>query len=334
MNSIALQLASASSNPNGGGLSADNYEIIVVDDGSADSSVSIIEKYKENSPVSIRLFCKSNGGVSSARNYGLDNAKGEYIWFVDADDYVFGGSISKLTDILSSCDYDAVWLDSRAVPDSTTISLSSDAEKGIVKVMTGWEFLEKWKPTYTVWRFIFKRQAIKDSRFHTSVKIHEDGLYIAELMPHLEKVGITDICAYAYVTNNGSASRRSRDFDESIGIGINTALELRRVVDRYAEELKIYPTINAEYRQRIGYYTFMYCLWPCLKQKVGINTALRAISRLTQLGLYPVDRPTCNGVYNVSYSKLLTALWHLSRSKWLFIVTLSLYKVACKIKST
>ena len=63
------------------------YEIIVVNDGTKDNSVQVIEKYitPENN---IRLIHRKNGGLSAARNTGLKEAKGEYVWFVDSDDWI------------------------------------------------------------------------------------------------------------------------------------------------------------------------------------------------------------------------------------------------------
>ena len=71
-----------------------NYEVLIVNDGSPDNSQKIIDEYckKDNR---IKSFIKKNGGVSSARNYGLERAEGEYIWFVDGDDFIDGNNIEK-----------------------------------------------------------------------------------------------------------------------------------------------------------------------------------------------------------------------------------------------
>lgn len=66
----------------------DEMEILVVDDGSTDSSREIIEKYAETYPKKICAFYKENGGQASARNYALARAKGDYLGFVDSDDWV------------------------------------------------------------------------------------------------------------------------------------------------------------------------------------------------------------------------------------------------------
>ena len=65
-----------------------DIEIIVVNDGSPDNSQNIIDTYVKKYPKKIKAFSKKNGGQGSARNYGLKYAKGEYIAFVDSDDYV------------------------------------------------------------------------------------------------------------------------------------------------------------------------------------------------------------------------------------------------------
>lgn len=65
----------------------EDWEILLIDDGSKDRSAQICKQYAEQYP-NVKLISKSNGGVSSARNYGLDLAKGEFIFFLDSDDFV------------------------------------------------------------------------------------------------------------------------------------------------------------------------------------------------------------------------------------------------------
>lgn len=76
-----------------------DYEIILVDDGSPDGSGAICEEYADRDGR-VRVFHKENGGLSSARNYGIDRAKGKYVLFVDSDDYVDAGLCAALHEAL------------------------------------------------------------------------------------------------------------------------------------------------------------------------------------------------------------------------------------------
>lgn len=73
----------------------DNYEILLINDGSTDGSKEIIKYYEENYDKVIS-FSKENGGQSSARNYGISKAKGKYLAFIDADDYIDNSFLEKM----------------------------------------------------------------------------------------------------------------------------------------------------------------------------------------------------------------------------------------------
>lgn len=77
----------------------DNIEIILVDDGSTDNSPLICDEYNKNY-ANVKAFHKENGGLSSARNYGIENAKGEYITFLDSDDYIHPSFVDRLVQLL------------------------------------------------------------------------------------------------------------------------------------------------------------------------------------------------------------------------------------------
>ncbi|WP_435524671.1 glycosyltransferase family 2 protein [Chryseobacterium indoltheticum] len=76
--------------------SLQDIEIIVVNDGSSDGSENIIQQYSEKYPGKIKAFIKENGGLSDARNFGIEKATGDYLGFVDSDDYVSGMMFAEM----------------------------------------------------------------------------------------------------------------------------------------------------------------------------------------------------------------------------------------------
>lgn len=83
------------------GVSAEDYEIICIDDGSTDESPAILDEYATRYP-NLRVVHKANEGVSVARNVALDMAQGEYIWFIDSDDFIQRNVLPDIFEILRS----------------------------------------------------------------------------------------------------------------------------------------------------------------------------------------------------------------------------------------
>ncbi len=163
-----------------------NFELILVDDGSKDGSGTICDEYakKDNR---IRVFHKGNGGVSSARNLGLDNARGEWIYFVDSDDELLPGGLQTLVDGICD-DVDIVGggyerFGSKgelleAVDERVTTTLSKEETLLIVS---------NDRPKYYsylgyMWMWMFRSSVIRSHhlRFDTSIKIKEDTLFLVQ----------------------------------------------------------------------------------------------------------------------------------------------------------
>jgi len=96
----------------------DVFEIIVVNDGTPDDSMTIVSKHADKH-TNLRIINQKNQGLSRSRNVGIENAKGDYIWFVDSDDWVENGFLSKLISLLSISDKDVLMIKLREISEDT-----------------------------------------------------------------------------------------------------------------------------------------------------------------------------------------------------------------------
>ncbi len=184
-------------------------EILIIDDGSTDGTNELIRDYAERDSR-IRLITQSNKGVSVARNTGLKSALGEYVLFVDADDYLEPNMIKKLYQVyrnnpktdLVICGYDEIIKDKIHLPE-----LKCDEELSRI------QFLRNIFMLYSVKGFLFNKlfrmSIIKDNKLWLNEKIYicEDLLFCCEYGMHIQKAKYVSGTFYHYVVNEGSATR-------------------------------------------------------------------------------------------------------------------------------
>lgn len=190
-------------------------EIIVVDDGSIDNSGNIINKYAHDFPQKIKIFHKQNGGVTSARLYGIEKASGEWIGFVDGDDKVekdmyelLLANAIKYDAQISHCGYQMMFEDGRVNHFYNTGRLVlQDRERGIKDLIEG-VFIEP-----GLCNKLFHKKLLHDlickKVMPKDIKINEDLLMNYYLFSGANKAIFEDKCKYHYMVRNNSASRQT-----------------------------------------------------------------------------------------------------------------------------
>lgn len=154
-----------------------DFELILVDDGSQDRTLSII-KEQAAKDARIRVFSKSNGGVSSARNYGLDIATGEWVAFIDADDKIDKDYLLHLMEYSVEADIVIGGFQSFG----TELLVNKFNNRGGYDEQTIGSFFSnnlKKMPLGVPWGKIYKRQIIESNHLRFDEKIHfnEDSLF-------------------------------------------------------------------------------------------------------------------------------------------------------------
>lgn len=178
----------------------DNIEIICVDDGSTDSAPQIIDDYERRYPNLVKAYHKENGGEFTTRNYGLERATGEYVTFVDTDDYVELNWAEKLYNAAKENDADM------AVCGFERIDL--DTGKMVGQDMTGFGTCVKQinpKDDFVLfinpapWNKIYKREKVKNLRF-LPFRGFNDTMFLTSCFIKMDKIAfIPDVLNHYYL---------------------------------------------------------------------------------------------------------------------------------------
>ncbi len=221
-----------------------DIEILIINDGSPDESGSICKKYTDNYSC-VRYFEKENGGVSSARNLGLDEATGEYVLFVDSDDYVAQNYFEtierhrkeKLPDLL-------LFGYQNFGSNNNSWNTGDYYVYGEREVSRKVDLAIREYLFSSLWSKAFKRSIIKDNnlKFDIDLLIGEDQAFIFQFALYVKNiVSISETLYYVGIENAGSLSRKCRDYlAEQLLKGNIDMLEALDNVDISEESREIY----------------------------------------------------------------------------------------------
>lgn len=177
-----------------------DFEILLINDGSTDNSGKICDEYAQKDNR-IRVFHKKNGGVSSARNVGLDNAKGEWLAFIDADDWI---DVNYL--IIENYNNADVIEKSYIICDELHTIYTCFAKN--IKFNSQEDFF-RWyvnKRNNALWNKIIKRELTIGHYFDNNVQMGEDFLFFLSFISQIQKYQYSTIGIYYYFKRSDSAT--------------------------------------------------------------------------------------------------------------------------------
>lgn len=210
-----------------------NIEIILVDDGSTDGSGAVLDSYEDER---IRVVHKEHGGVSRARNAGLEIAQGRYIMFADADDRAASDMVERLLTCAAGEQADvAVCRHEKIYPDGTAAGdggcdeiLRLSGPEALVRVNYGSGI------TASVWDKIYRAECLEGIRFPEDVRIGEDYSFIADVFMKAGKVVAIPDILYYYVQRRTSVCHQGFTL-ESYGVLDNYLSVYQRQKERLPE---------------------------------------------------------------------------------------------------
>ena len=244
-----------------------DFEVIIVNDGSTDKSLSICEFFASKYPC-VKLINQSNKGLSGARNTGFGLALGQYIWFVDSDDYLQKNSLMILYNTLINTNVDVLGFSNYHFIEKTQI-LKENNINPETAILTNLELINQ-NLLFEIapWIYTYKHTFLKNNNisFREDIKIHEDEFYLIEILSKLKTIKFISDRLYIYRIRPNSLMRSHRIGDKLYSFSqlIYFSLTLKnnylnrtywdnRLMNNFQHFYKLYFNLNDEHlRKQFG----------------------------------------------------------------------------------
>lgn len=269
-----------------------NFELILIDDGSPDNCPSICDNW-EKKDNRIKVLHKKNGGLSDARNYGVKYAKGEYITFIDSDDYVNSKYLEKLYNIIKTCNADIACAKHKYFSENDNL-INQDilTDNTIVS-----DYKESCKELFTTqkistmaWGKLYAKNIVDLFEFPIG-KNHEDTATICKYLYSSSKfknrIAISQDKIYYYRQTNSSitSTKSIKNLSDSLWAYVERARFFRKVNEKELEKMAWNAAVSCAIYQFIdcsdikGWHSkwFKYILIYIFEAKVGVYLKLKSV---------------------------------------------------------
>lgn len=260
----------------------DDYEIILIDDGSPDSCPAICDEYKEKYPDIVKVIHKKNEGCVIARNVGMEYASGEYIFFADSDDYLVADKTAELYKIAKDNQLDILQTSYFSGESFAT------AKKRIPKIemnsiLSHYDMEEKLCYSFKnellvfLWKNLYRREFLKSNgiSFDSNLRMAGDPPYNMWAYAKSEKFMAVDVPVYFYRIRENSLQRQKYIKDYDILINYQWSLKFK-YFEAYCSHNKLFYEDSGEYSVK--------ALLPMLLRRAYYNKAENRYKILKRIG--------------------------------------------------
>ena len=234
-------------------------EIILVDDGSTDSSGAICEEYARNYDI-IKIIHKKNEGSSSARNAGLEIAKGEYVCFIDSDDRIAKGSVKQILSFIKTQEFEICFMQAvKFYPDGSMQDLGDGICSADFKGKTLEQIIQylSARPKYpgSACTKIFQKAFLdkRSLRFLTDRKIAEDLGFVRDCLYLAETMSCLDVPFYEYRQNREGSKTNTFNYKKFFDL----SLFITETAELFCREKK---AVNNKAKGLMSFVAYEYCI--------------------------------------------------------------------------
>ncbi len=274
------------------GLLPNQYEIIIVDDGSKDSGGQIASNYAKQHE-NIQYFSQENAGPSVARNRGLDVSKGDYIYFLDADDFLATNVLDSLLELaeqnrLEILEFNTKEIGDGSIPDSLPLNL----EEVSVSVMDGISYIAELGFRNEAWRYIVHKNLLSGSGIKfIEGTLYEDVMFTASLFLEAKRIAKADLDVHRYVTVDNSIVR-SKDAAHNLKFinGMTYAVEkFHEMINSLDNSHVNYNQVVNKLKARQQALVSALLIRTFKHRLLNIEDLNKLLIKMNKLGAYPVD---------------------------------------------
>lgn len=288
------------------GLDVKKFEILLIDDGSSDNSMLIIKKLVRNH-TNINFLQQANKGPGAARNLGMKEATGDYIYFIDCDDYLIRGAFNNILELAQSNDLDVLGFGSKAVFDDQDYENETKFNFKIenpLDIQNGCNFIAHHNFQNEVWWYLTKRAYIEKTELtFPEGRMLEDVAFTAKLLIQAKKISYIPFKIHCYFRHS-----------ESI-LTISEPTHYQKLIDDYEKAVFDYEkvitlvkncseaAINRVKTRQQSFVFFM--IMRFFKSKGSYTELHKSLKRFEEINAYPLYR-FIGKDYNSFQLKLMT----------------------------
>ena len=287
------------------------YEILIIDDGSTDNSLAIAQEYLEFKS-NIFIHSQINSGVGATRNRGIDLARGEYIYFIDPDDYIVTNILKSLITNIDRKKLEILTFSSLSTTKSNlNVSTTESNKNHRILVETGIEYIGNRKYKNEVWWFFVKRDFLQ----RTGIRLiedrwMEDAIFTAQIFLKSSRIGHIDIDVHRHVVRPNSAmtSIEENQYLRVIRDIANAATVFESLIKSVdASSLGYHNCLKRLKTKQHSFVFFM--MLRMLQSSIKLEEIKSLISEMKKVQAYPLHFSMSND-YNKTIYKLLILIFN------------------------
>lgn len=284
------------------------YEIIIVNDESKDSTLKIANEYAEKH-LNIKVVDKKNAGVGAARNSGYDIAKGNYIYFLDPDDYIANNTLSTLLKIAEDNSLDILTFSSKSVV-SKPYPISDNIEQfnaANLKVHDGITYIANRKHKNEIWWYIINREFMKGTNIRfIEGKWMEDAILTSQLFCEAKRMAHVCLDTHRYRILPTSAMRnKSREhYNKVIYDNANAAHVFAELISKVPQEHENARACIKRLKTRQQSFVF-FLLVRLMKSDISVSEIPEMLEKFEKIDAYPLKKFIGEDYNGIGYSFLV-----------------------------